>query len=228
MRPNQQNKRSRSRNNNRKSSNPLTRSYESNGPDVRVRGNAAHIAEKYMQLARDANSSGDSVAAENYLQHAEHYFRIISAAQDQAHAQQSVRAEQTGRTEPGDNRGQGDNRGPGESATGDGGSGQSATPPASEDGDGTKESAVRGENTGFAEKKEPRAPRARRPRRPRVSEKSAAAAPAPADAVINGAPEDVPNQPVPATNEMDPADAPQPELGELPSFVTEQSKTPAS
>lgn len=86
MRPNQQNKnRSRGRNNNggRKHGNPLSRNYESNGPDVKVRGNASHIAEKYLQLARDAQSSGDSVMAENYLQHAEHYFRILSAAQPQ-------------------------------------------------------------------------------------------------------------------------------------------------
>ena len=86
MRPNQQNKnRQRGRNNNggRKHINPLSRTYESNGPDVKVRGNAAHIAEKYQQLARDANASGDSVMAENYLQHAEHYFRIVSAAQPQ-------------------------------------------------------------------------------------------------------------------------------------------------
>jgi Domain of unknown function (DUF4167) len=67
-------------NNNRKGPNPLTRSYESNGPDVKVRGTAQHIAEKYMTLARDAQSSGDRVMAENYLQHAEHYNRIIAAA----------------------------------------------------------------------------------------------------------------------------------------------------
>ena len=66
-----------------KGPNPLTRSFESNGPDVKIRGTAQHIAEKYTQLARDAQSSGDPVAAENYLQHAEHYFRIIAAAQEQ-------------------------------------------------------------------------------------------------------------------------------------------------
>jgi hypothetical protein len=59
----------------------LTRSYESNGPDVKIRGNAHHVAEKYLQLARDAHTGGDPVAAENYLQHAEHYFRLIAAAQ---------------------------------------------------------------------------------------------------------------------------------------------------
>ena len=71
MRPGQ-NKRMRGRNN-RKGPNPLTRSYESNGPDVKIRGTAHHIAEKYLQLARDAQSSGDPVMAESYLQHAEHY-----------------------------------------------------------------------------------------------------------------------------------------------------------
>lgn len=80
-------KRMRGRNNNqgghRKSQNPLTRVYESNGPDVKIRGTASHIAEKYIQLARDAQSSGDPVAAENYYQHAEHYFRLIAAAQEQ-------------------------------------------------------------------------------------------------------------------------------------------------
>ena len=74
--------------NNRRGPNPLTRSYESNGPDVKIRGNAHHIAEKYLQLARDSHTGGDPVAAENYLQHAEHYFRLIAAAQAaQAHAQ---------------------------------------------------------------------------------------------------------------------------------------------
>ena len=61
----------------------MARVYESNGPDVKIRGNPSHIAEKYVQLARDAQSSGDPVAAENYYQHAEHYFRLIAAAQDQ-------------------------------------------------------------------------------------------------------------------------------------------------
>jgi len=65
---------------NRRGPNPLTRSYESNGPDVKVRGTAQHIAEKYTQLARDAHVSGDPVMAESYLQHAEHYYRLIAAA----------------------------------------------------------------------------------------------------------------------------------------------------
>jgi hypothetical protein len=92
---NGQNKRMRGRNNNhsgghsqhhgghRKTHNPMARVYESNGPEVKIRGNPAHIAEKYMQLARDAQTSGDPVSAENYFQHAEHYFRLIAAAQEQ-------------------------------------------------------------------------------------------------------------------------------------------------
>lgn len=107
MRPQQQNRRMRGRNNNnnsnsgggggggnnnpnRKGPNPLTRSYESNGPDVKIRGSAQQVADKYMQLARDAQGSGDRVMAENYLQHAEHYNRIIAAAQAQM-PQQFVR-----------------------------------------------------------------------------------------------------------------------------------------
>src|SRR5882757_837678 len=70
-------------NNNRRSHNPLTRVYESNGPDVKIRGTANHVAEKYLQLARDAQSSGDPVSAENYFQHAEHYFRLIAVANEQ-------------------------------------------------------------------------------------------------------------------------------------------------
>ena len=77
----------RGRNRNNKEPNPLTRSYESNGPDVKIRGTAQHIAEKYSQLARDAQASGDPVGAENYFQHAEHYFRIIAAAQEQLREQ---------------------------------------------------------------------------------------------------------------------------------------------
>src|ERR671923_2562202 len=82
MRQGQQNRRGRGRN--RKGhQNPLSRSFESNGPDVKIRGPPAHIAEKYISLARDAQSTGDPVLAENYLQHAEHYSRIIMAYREQ-------------------------------------------------------------------------------------------------------------------------------------------------
>lgn len=86
MRPNHQNNkrmRGRNRSSGGKGPNPLSRSYESNGPDVKIRGTAQHVAEKYLQLGRDAQASGDPVMAENYLQHAEHYLRLIAAAQEQ-------------------------------------------------------------------------------------------------------------------------------------------------
>jgi hypothetical protein len=97
MRNGQNNKRMRGRNRNHKGHhgggggggggghhhNPLTRVYESNGPEVKIRGTAHHVAEKYLQLARDAQSSGDPVTAENHFQHAEHYLRLIAAAQEQ-------------------------------------------------------------------------------------------------------------------------------------------------
>lgn len=98
MRPGQ-NKRMRGRNN-RKGPNPLTRTYESNGPDVKIRGTAHHVAEKYLQLARDAQSSGDPVMAESYLQHAEHYFRIIAAAQQAQQQAQLGYMRQPGDPEP--------------------------------------------------------------------------------------------------------------------------------
>jgi hypothetical protein len=91
VRQGQQNRRGRGRNNNNRKGghhhNPLARSFESNGPDVKIRGTPAHIAEKYMTLARDAQSSGDPVLAENYLQHAEHYSRIIMAYREQVSPQ---------------------------------------------------------------------------------------------------------------------------------------------
>ncbi|MGZ3305744.1 MAG: DUF4167 domain-containing protein, partial [Asticcacaulis sp.] len=73
--------RSRNRKPSGNSNNP-NRAYESNGPEgTKVRGNAQTIYEKYQQMARDANSSGDRVLAENHLQHAEHYFRLIRQMQ---------------------------------------------------------------------------------------------------------------------------------------------------
>ncbi len=74
---------------------PLNRNhvFDSNGPDLRIRGTAQQLFEKYLQLGRDATSSGDRVMAEGYFQHAEHYFRILNAIaqaaqQSQANQQQ--------------------------------------------------------------------------------------------------------------------------------------------
>ena len=107
----QQNRRGRGRGN-RKGQNPLSRSFESSGPDVKIRGTAQHIAEKYMTLARDAIGSGDLVLGENYLQHAEHYNRIIIAAQTASpHDQMNGNGQRVARPEgellPGESYGDG-------------------------------------------------------------------------------------------------------------------------
>jgi Domain of unknown function (DUF4167) len=65
--------------NNNNNVSPRSQTFDSAGPDVRIRGNAYQVLEKYLAMARDATSAGDRVAAENFYQHAEHYFRIVSA-----------------------------------------------------------------------------------------------------------------------------------------------------
>jgi hypothetical protein len=76
---------------------PLNRNhvFDSSGPDVRLRGTAQQLFEKYLQLGRDATSAGDRVSAEGYFQHAEHYFRILgamnAAQQQQSQPQQDRR-----------------------------------------------------------------------------------------------------------------------------------------
>jgi hypothetical protein len=71
------------------------RTFDSTGPEVKIRGSASHIYEKYLQLARDVNAMGDRIMAENYLQHAEHYYRIMAAAQAQMAQWQAQQAATT-------------------------------------------------------------------------------------------------------------------------------------
>jgi chemotaxis protein histidine kinase CheA len=209
MRPNNQNKnRQRGRNGGRKHVNPLSRNYESNGPDVKVRGNAAHIAEKYLQLARDAQSSGDSVMAENYLQHAEHYFRIVSSAQ------QALTGQRDGQSQEDDfdddvselnsrfsspqpvqqqtqNEAEEDAPAPAPAPRPSAREIAEAAPAAAEEA-ASGEEAAPAEAAGDGEAA-PRKPRERRPRRRRPAAGEAGA---------------------------DPASAPQPDVGELPAFLT--------
>lgn len=212
MRPNNQNKnRQRGRNGGRKHVNPLSRNYESNGPDVKVRGNAAHIAEKYLQLARDAQSSGDSVMAENYLQHAEHYFRIVSSAQQAMNS-------------PRDGQNQDDNDFDDDVSEMNS---RFASP-----------QPVQQQNQNDVEEEAPAAVPAARPTAREIAEAAPAAAvpeeaatsgeAAPAEAAGEG--EAAPRKPRerrprrrrPAAGEAgtDPASAPQPDVGELPAFLT--------
>jgi len=88
--------RGRSRRPNNNQNNNPNKSLDSNGPDVRVRGSAKTIYDKYVTLARDATSSGQRVKAENYLQHAEHYLRIVNELQAKAaaHAEQQQARQQ--------------------------------------------------------------------------------------------------------------------------------------
>jgi hypothetical protein len=74
---------------------PMNRNhvFDSNGPDMRLRGTAQQLFEKYLQLGRDATSGGDRVMAESYFQHAEHYFRILNAM-NQAHQVQQQQHQQ--------------------------------------------------------------------------------------------------------------------------------------
>ncbi len=78
MRQGQNSKRPRGRGNSRRNVPARHQTFDSNGPSVRIRGRAFQVHEKYLAMARDAGTSGDRVAAENFLQHAEHYFRIIN------------------------------------------------------------------------------------------------------------------------------------------------------
>ncbi|MCE2574522.1 DUF4167 domain-containing protein [Komagataeibacter sp. FNDCR2] len=89
---------------------PLNRNhvFDSNGPDLRVRGTAQQLFEKYLQLGRDASSTGDRVMAEAYFQHAEHYFRILNAMTQAAQQSQQERQERMAprqqQPRPADNR----------------------------------------------------------------------------------------------------------------------------
>lgn len=174
MRPNNQNKRSRGRGSGgRKHSNPLSRNYESNGPDVKIRGNASHIAEKYQQLARDAQASGDSVMAENYLQHAEHYFRILSAAQAQMPQRTEQSAQNTDNSASQDNvadnsggdSSQDTNRGESRGRNRDDRSQESAAPASDAEAKADDQADEKKVVETASESEEPRKPRTRRPRR---------------------------------------------------------------
>ena len=74
-------------------------SYESNGPDVKLRGNAQQLNEKYLVLAHDAAAAGERITAEAYTQFADHYFRLHQAAVDAAEERRAQHAERQSRAE---------------------------------------------------------------------------------------------------------------------------------
>ena len=90
MRQGSHSKRNRGRGGNRRSGTPgRNHPFDSNGPDIRIRGNAHQVHEKYMNLAREASTNGEAVLAESYFQHAEHYYRILSAFTDDSNNEQN-------------------------------------------------------------------------------------------------------------------------------------------
>ncbi len=89
MRHGSSNRRQRNRGGSRRGGNQQrSQVFDSNGPDVRIRGTAHQVTEKYVALAKDASSAGDRILAESYLQHAEHYQRIISSWDDDQNGNQ--------------------------------------------------------------------------------------------------------------------------------------------
>jgi hypothetical protein len=95
MRPGPNMKRQRGRNGGRKPHMPVrSQTFDSSGPDVRIRGNAYQVLEKYLALARDASAAGDRIAAENFYQHAEHYYRLINANGEHHRQQQQQQQQQ--------------------------------------------------------------------------------------------------------------------------------------
>ncbi len=130
----QNNQRRRGRNNNRRGGgNSSSRVFDSNGPDVKVRGTPNTIYDKYMALAHDAQSSGNRIAYESYLQHAEHYYRLVQAgkpSEEEVVAADPVNGEANGEASNGTRR-------RGRLAEGD-----------SEKGDASREMAQKGDEKG--------------------------------------------------------------------------------
>lgn len=170
----------RGRNNNhqrrRQGANP-NRALDSNGPDVRIRGTAQQIYDKYQALARDATSSGDRVKAENYLQHAEHYFRVLRAVQgpqaqpfDQNGGESDIDGDQPS---VGDSRDSREQRHQGSQFDGDDAAGpesavMTSPQPAPENvGDAPSPQEFQGQEAGQAGGEHEGRRRRRRPRRPR-------------------------------------------------------------
>lgn len=105
MRHGTSSRRQRSRNNGgRRGGQKRSQVYDSNGPDVRIRGTAHQVCEKYLALAKDSTAAGNVVLAESYLQHAEHYQRIINAWEEENGRQDKGERNNNGRKEKSDNK----------------------------------------------------------------------------------------------------------------------------
>ena len=178
MKQGQSSKRARGRNGGRRGGN-RQHTFDSNGPSVRIRGNAFQVYEKYLGLARDAASSGDRIAAENYYQHAEHYFRIYSAEQEERNQRHAANGQAMDGQRRANGRGsRGNGRGPAHGANGANGADKSpadeaqvqADAPASAEAESTQP-----EQPQEAAAEEPRPAPKRQPRRRSASSKSRSA-----------------------------------------------------
>lgn len=99
MKHNPNPRRSRNRGNGKRHTSVRNQSFESSGPEGKIRGTAQQVLDKYLALARDASSSGDPIAAESFFQHAEHYYRLIHA-NDGQDAERASRSASTAETAP--------------------------------------------------------------------------------------------------------------------------------
>jgi hypothetical protein len=121
---------------------PRNNTYESSGPEVKVRGSAAQVLERYLAMARDASAAGDRIAAENYLQHAEHYYRVLNANGNFQHRGPSGNGKYSGNGNGGGQQQQGI-QGPGHPG---------AEYPGRADGDPEDDAEADGDNSPFPEK----------------------------------------------------------------------------
>ncbi len=108
MKQGSNNRRSRSRGGGKRHSGGGRNNFESNGPDVKIRGSAQQVQEKYLALARDASSAGDWISAEAFFQYAEHYYRIVNADPKNANGKGQSQGQSQGQ-----NKGQGQGQGRG-------------------------------------------------------------------------------------------------------------------
>ena len=188
--PHQKRGRGRGGNNNNRRPNVPNRNQtiDSNGPDIRIRGNAHQVYEKYLTLARDASTAGDRVHAESLFQHADHYFRIYSAYNEENEARRNTSQQDNGQNQDQPSRGDDDFES-GSHGSRDSQSTQPSAPQAqsqSDEGDAPsrKTRSERRQDAEAAEQTEPsaeqpqqdRPPRQPRRRRPAASQEAAAPA----------------------------------------------------
>lgn len=82
MKPGSNPRRLRNRGNGKRPPGRGNQTFESAGPEGKIRGTAQQVLDRYLVLGRDAALSGDIITAESFFQHAEHYYRVLNAYED--------------------------------------------------------------------------------------------------------------------------------------------------